>query len=53
MSRERSGGLPGEIHARKEGPEDLPLDLSPSDSPSELFDQLSELGAATLQRLLR
>ena len=62
MSWEGSGRLPGEIDPREEGPEDLPLDdLSSSaaatataaTAAAELFDQLRELGAAALQRLLR
>ena len=39
MSWERSDRLPGEIHPREEGPEDLTLDLSPFDAAAELFDQ--------------
>ena len=55
MSWEGSGRLPGEIDPGEEGPEDLPLDLSPSDSASaaaKLLDQLRELGAANLKILL-
>ena len=58
MSWEGSGRLPGEIDPREEGPEDLPLDdlssaTAAATAAAELFDQLRELGAAALQRLLR
>ena len=57
MSWEGSGRLPGEIDPREEGPEDLTLDHLSSSSATaaaaELLEQLRELGAAALQRLLR